>query len=91
MIDFINSWLEPQSTVDKIYQQLLEIYQPLIFFINGMLLDSDLLIWTPYLRTFPFHRKDTNQLIYYMEGAYMKYAHYWGAGRHCLIAYNYVL
>ena len=43
LIDFINCWLEFQSTVDKIYQPLIEIYQPLIFFINGMLFDNFLL------------------------------------------------
>ena len=32
-----------QSTVDKIYQSLIEIYQPLTFFINGMLFDNYLL------------------------------------------------
>ena len=46
LLDFINCWLEFQSTVDKIYQPLIEIYQLLIFFINGMLFDNHLLTVT---------------------------------------------
>ena len=32
-----------QNIIDKIYQPLIEIYQQLIFFINGMLFDNNLL------------------------------------------------
>ena len=35
--------MEFQFSVDKIFQPLIEIYQPLIFFINGILFDNYLL------------------------------------------------
>ena len=40
LIDFINGRLISLSTVNKIHQLLIEIYQPSIFFINGMLFDT---------------------------------------------------
>ena len=43
MVDRFYRWLEFQSTIDKIFQPLIEIYQLLIFFINGILFDNFLL------------------------------------------------
>ena len=41
VINFINSWLEFQSTVDKIYQPLIETYQPFLSFKSDMNFEKD--------------------------------------------------